>query len=457
MTSNPTDQDALARKILLFSRQCLSRLVPALLPALYALKDRSRDTPGPLSTDGRFLGYQPQQVIQDFRANRNRPALQLLHVTLHCLLGHLPARREVAAPALLDAAADIRVNTLARALAGPSFALDERRDSFDDLLSWFQIGQVADRCNQPGTLTALCTSLQDDRLARNALLDCASLHAVDDHTLWNPSGPAFQSGDGMTAPQGMTEQGAPDWNCLLCQFGKGLPNQNWGGLPAFLTESIRPTPENQISYRHFLRRFATPRENMHADPDSIDAKWYHLGLSLYGDLPILEPCEVCDQPIPDQLVIALDTSGSCEGEICARFLRETLNLLRDITGGRPSFRILLLQCDCQIQKELLLEHSSQLDTFLSDFTPQGFGGTDFCPVFQRVEELRQSGRFHRVRGLLYLSDGFGDFPEIQPDYPVTFLLPRDQNQTITLEPSLPKWVTPLWLDLKQNTVQEVRS
>ena len=93
MISDPDDQDALARKILLFSRQCLSRLVPPLLPALYALKDWSRDTPGPLSTDGRFLRYQPQQVIQDFRANRNRPALQLLHVTLHCLLGPLEGKQ----------------------------------------------------------------------------------------------------------------------------------------------------------------------------------------------------------------------------------------------------------------------------------------------------------------------------------------------------------------------------
>lgn len=453
MTSNSTDQDALARKILYFSRRRLSHLVPALLPALYALKDRFRDTPGPLSTDGRFLDYHPEQVIRDFQARRDGPALQLLHVTLHCLLGHLPARREQADPILLDVVADIRVNALAQALAGSSFSVDARRDSFDDLLFWFQIGQAADRCNQPGTLTALCTALQGDEQTVSALLSCASLYAVDDHTLWHPSAPVLPGSGG----KDITGQDAPDWDSLLCQFGKSLPSQHWGILPDFLTKAIRPAPKNHISYRYFLRRFAAPRENLHTDPDSIDAKWYHLGLSLYGDLPILEPCEVCDRPTPDQLVIALDTSGSCGGEICARFLRETLNLLRDVTGGRPSFRILLLQCDCQIQKELLLEHADQLDSFLSDFTPQGFGGTDFCLVFQRVEELRQSGRFHKVRGLLYLSDGFGTFPQAQPDYPVTFLIPREQDQPITLEPSLPDWVTPLWLDMKQNIVQEARA
>ena len=63
----------------------------------------------------------------------------------------------------------------------------------------------------------------------------------------------------------------------------------------------------------------------------------------------------------------------------------------------------------------------------------------------------------RVRGLLYLSDGFGTFPQAQPDYPVTFLIPREQDQPITLEPSLPDWVTPLWLDMKQNIVQEARA
>lgn len=454
----PAGQDALARKILHYSRQRLSRLVPALLPALYTLKDQCRPLPGPLSTDGRSLGYHPQQVIQDFQADRDGPARQLLHVTLHCLLGHLPARPEASHPALLDAVADIRVDSLAEALAG-SFFSASRQAPPDDILFWFRINDVVELCNLPGTLSSCCNIIQNDFAACRELLDSAPHYRVDDHNLWHQPSPSGQSGDEPSAQQGQDEPegiDGPDWDRLFLQFGKALGDQScdWGSLPGFFSQEFHPAPENQISYARFLRRFAAPREQLRADPDSIDAKWYHLGLSLYGDIPILEPCEVCDRPIPDQLVIALDTSGSCGGEICARFLRETLNLLRDITGGRPTFRILLLQCDCQIQKELLLEHSDQLDRFLSDFIPQGFGGTDFCPVFQRVEELRQSGTFRSVRGLLYLSDGFGDFPEKQPDYPVTFLIPRSQDQSITLEPKFPHWVTPLWLDMDHNTVKE---
>jgi len=62
-------------------------------------------------------------------------------------------------------------------------------------------------------------------------------------------------------------------------------------------------------------------------------------------------------------------------------------------------------------------------------------------VFERVEELRQDGTLPRVRGLIYLSDGYGSFPEEQPDYPVAFLLEDDEDGWS--DPSIPEWVEAL--------------
>ena len=154
----------------------------------------------------------------------------------------------------------------------------------------------------------------------------------------------------------------------------------------------------------------------------------------------------------DDLVIAVDTSGSCCGEICERFLRETCNLLRDISAGAPVFRVLLLQCDTTIRKELLVRSGDDLDSLHETFSPQGFGGTDFCPVFERVEQLLEDGTLSKVRGLLYLSDGYGDFPDRRPDYPVAFIL-ADRNGDPAQD--LPDWVMALELSENDFTLREV--
>ena len=42
---------------------------------------------------------------------------------------------------------------------------------------------------------------------------------------------------------------------------------------------------------------------------------------------------------------------------------------------------------------------------------KGLGGTDFRPVFQRVDEMIRDGEFANLKGLIYFTDGYGLFPE----------------------------------------------
>ena len=58
----------------------------------------------------------------------------------------------------------------------------------------------------------------------------------------------------------------------------------------------------------------------------------------------------------------------------------------------------------------------------------------------------------RVRGLLYLSDGDGDFPQEAPDYPVTFLLLGDEY--MWGRPDIPPWVNALYLNETDFTLKE---
>ena len=48
------------------------------------------------------------------------------------------------------------------------------------------------------------------------------------------------------------------------------------------------------SYKEFLRRFAVLREEVHADYDSFDMGYYAYGLSLYGNMPLIEPLETSE-------------------------------------------------------------------------------------------------------------------------------------------------------------------
>lgn len=444
---SPQESQALAEKILLYSRKYITRLAPLMLVPIYALRQEPIQDPLPMFTDGARLFYCPERVIAEFQEDRCLPARRLLHLTLHCLLGHLPARPpEGEQAARFDPLADLKAAQFADALSPQFFPPGNTRDLY--------------RCLPLPVLLQRMDGEDLESLRKTLRLRKLRL---DDHSLWSPPSslaPARSVVQGTPSGAGPGDSGAaqacpggpdsaPNWSQLLQDLAEQAQSgSTWGDLAGELKELLSPAPENQISYQDFLRRFAAPEERLLLDPDSFDPRWYCLGLELYGDIPLLEPAELSEPPLPDDIVLALDTSGSCSGEICGRFLRETLNLLRDISAGASRFHILALQCDADIQKELFLESPDQLDHFLEDFSPSGFGGTDFRPVFDRVAQLRAEGTLPRVRGLLYLSDGYGNFPDKAPDYPVTFLFPDEDCSCC------PDWVSALLLNPDDFTLKE---
>ena len=72
---------------------------------------------------------------------------------------------------------------------------------------------------------------------------------------------------------------------------------------------------------------------------------------------------------------------------------------------------------------------------------KGFGGTDFRPVFQYVDELRRKKEFDNLKGLIYFTDGYGTFPEKKPDYDAAFVFIDDEYG----QPEVPVWAIKLIL------------
>ncbi len=121
-----------AAQILELTRRRLAQEIPALMLPLYLFRDQPIEKPIPPFTDGAALFYCPQQLIADFKADRNLPARQLVHVLLHCLLGHLPQRRGVKRLPLFDALADCRVQAI-----------------MDQLLPWLKVQEEERRTGFP--------------------------------------------------------------------------------------------------------------------------------------------------------------------------------------------------------------------------------------------------------------------------------------------------------------------
>ncbi len=54
---------------------------------------------------------------------------------------------------------------------------------------------------------------------------------------------------------------------------------------------LRVENRERQDYREFLRKFSVLREEMGTDPDTFDYGFYSYGLSLYGNMPLIEPLE----------------------------------------------------------------------------------------------------------------------------------------------------------------------
>jgi predicted metal-dependent peptidase len=76
----------------------------------------------------------------------------------------------------------------------------------------------------------------------------------------------------------------------------------------------------------------------------------------------------------------------------------------------------VIQCDAKIQNIEEYESEDYAPTLKKVFA-LGRGGTDFRPVFDWIKEQH----FVSIPILIYATDGYGDFPEIPPNFPVIWI------------------------------------
>ena len=421
------DLTAIGAEILRNARNELYLNLPYLDVALCALMP----APGgektlTLATDGEWLYYDGSFLADRYLRGQTRVNRAYLHVVLHCMLRHL-AKKRGKAPELWDLACDVSVESI-----------------LDDLeYACLDMGRYPAKQKFYGECLAEMPVLTAEGIYRHLLrldlgeYELAQLQRtflVDDHGLWDPEKNEDQS-----------ERQDQNWKEISEKSQTKIQTLSDGrgaGGKAVL-EQIKVAVRNDVDYRAFLRRFATPREVLAVDGDSFDYIFYTYGLSLYGNMPLIEPTETKEEKRIEDFVIAVDTSMSTSGELVRQFLACTYSILRSTETFTRKVNIRIIQCDDQVRSDTVIHDLEDLRKYMENFQLIGGSSTDFRPVFQYVSELQQAGAFNRLRGLIYFTDGIGVYPEKRTPYETAFVLLQEPPDFIRIPP----WAIRLVLEL----------
>ena len=193
-------------------------------------------------------------------------------------------------------------------------------------------------------------------------------------------------------------------------------------------------------------------ERMGVNEEEYDYIYYTYGLNTYGNLPLVEPLEYREEKRVREFVIAIDTSASCKGAIVQTFLKKTYSILKSRDNFFTEVNIHIIQCDNQIRQDTKITNNDEFEEFCRSFKLKGFGTTDFRPVFKYVDELIAKGEFENLKGLIYFTDGYGDYPEKMPDYDVMFAFLAEDD----LAPKPPVWAYKIILQPEELEAEMIR-
>lgn len=209
-----------------------------------------------------------------------------------------------------------------------------------------------------------------------------------------------------------------------------------------LIDQVKVENRERMDYREFLRKFSVLKEEMTVDPDSFDYNFYSYGLSLYGNMPLIEPQEWKEVKKVEDFAIVIDTSMSCSGDLVKKFLEETYGVLTEAESFFHKVNIHIIQCDEMVQNDQKITDEKELKEYMEHLELIGEGGTDFRPAFEYVNHLIEQGEFYHLKGLIYFTDGKGTYPKKKPPYQTAFIFMQEEYEDV----DVPPWAVKLIVD-----------
>lgn len=368
----------LGARILINCRNELYRDYPYLDGAFASLTYKAIKK-GSIGTDGEYLYFEPTYLMRMYAENPEQVRRGYLHMLFHCLYLHmLGAENEQ-----WNLACDLSVEQI----------IDGKGKSAEQNYRMIK-SQIAKQNSEELKLAEECY--------------------FDDHGFWR-----------LCKQREKKTSIRKKWEKITAYTLKNQKNgqQNRGsryGMESVLFEKIQ---KGKYDYRSFLKKFSVLREEVELDMESFDYAFYYYGMEHYGNLPLIEPLEYKEVNRLEELVIAIDTSGSCSAETVQHFLEETYRIFSEKENFFRKMKVYILQCDCCIQDVKVIHSEEEWKEYSRHIVIRGRSGTDFRPIFRYVEEQRSKKELKNLKALIYFTDGDGIFPE-KTEYETAFVFER---------------------------------
>lgn len=422
-TEEKTEQ--VSKKILMLARNELYLRMHFMDVALSSFEYVRDDSVFFTATDGFGMYYNPSVLGGTFKKSRIEVNRAYLHMVLHCIFRHM-IKRKGRREDIWNLACDIAVGSVADSLNVRGVKKGQ---------SWLRQKTYRKLAEKNKVLTAerVYRELEAWELPERDFVALMQEFTVDDHKYWAKDEEKNRESELNKKWQDISEQMQTDMETFSQEASSNAGN---------MLRQVQVENKERYDYRSFLKKFAVLKEEMSVDEDTFDYIFYTYGLSLYGNMPLVEPQEWKEVKKVEDFVIVIDTSMSCSGELVKNFLEETYGILSENDSFFQKVNIHILQCDEEVQRDKKITCQKELKEYMENLELAGEGGTDFRPAFAYINQMIEDHRFERLKGVIYFTDGQGVFPNKRPVYETAFVFMRSDYE----DAQVPPWAMKLILE-----------
>ena len=393
-----------------------------------------------LLTDGKHIFYNPRHILENYKTAKEIPVRDYLHMVMHCVFRHMYMDPSLNRP-YWDLACDIAVENVITELGLKVVTTARERQQAQYIAA---IKKELKHVTAEKIYSWLRQAVPDEK----KIAEIRGLFYADNHEIWYMTAVEIELRFGLAVGSGNGDEEsrsalAQVWQTISerMQVDLEIFGKQRGLLPGAMTQNLAAVNREKYDYTAFLKKFAVMGEAMKINDDEFDYIFYTYGLQLYEKMPLIEPLEYKEIKAIKEFVIAIDTSGSTSGELVQKFVQKTYNILKSTESFFTKINLHIIQCDAAIQEDKKITCQEDFDEYLKTMKIRGLGGTDFRPVFEYVEQLRKEKEFINLKGLIYFTDGYGEFPARKPDYDAAFVFLDDEYNN----PDVPPWAIKLIL------------